>query len=309
MLQSHSRGAATQNFVPRAQPRPAPKPGPQQREASLSAGHIGPARNRRGWRAKVWLVACLAALPLSPYDIARGESGTKGAVAAASATLPPLDPELLGVPLDPSWPKQLVVVTDSVLLGATPTLVKSLSDWRVSVVGKSSMMIPAAVEALRRQPGAAAPVVVVGLGHNSVWEKNRKNFERWSALFDKSVQDLLTLLRQRGTRKIVWLTLRELTPDLLPNSDVSSLEYRESAWVHREWAWWFPYANERLRAIKQQNPDMALADWTTVARRPGVTDDGIHVNVPGAELMTALIRVVIGINAPPAGPSSDGMRL
>src|SRR5262245_20516623 len=252
------------------------------------------------WRTKICLVACLAALPLSAYGIARGASAAKGAVAAASATLPPLDPAVLGMPLDPSWPKQLVVVTDSVLLDATPTLVKSLSDWRVTVVGKSAMMIPNAVDTLRRQPGAAAPVTVVGLGHNSVWEKNRKNFATWSARFDKSVEDMLTLLRQRGTRKIVWLTLRELTPDLLSKSDLSP-------WVYREWAWWFPYANERLRAIKQQHPDMALADWTRVGRRPDVTYDGIHVNVRGAELMTALLRVAIGIDAPPAaGPSSDG---
>src|SRR5262249_20855964 len=93
-----------------------------------------------------------------------------GAVAAASATLPPLDPALRGVPLDPSWPKQLVVVTDSVLLDAAPTLAKSLPDWRVTVVGKSAQMIPVAIEALRRQPAATGPVAVVGLGHNSVWE-------------------------------------------------------------------------------------------------------------------------------------------
>lgn len=262
--------------------------------------------HRRSWRSKVWLVACfaacLAALPLPASDIAGAQSGAKGAVAAASATLPPLDPALLGTPLNPSWPKQLIVVTDSVLLGATPTLVKNLSDWRVTVVGKSALMIPIAVQTLRQQPGAAAPVAVVGLGHNSVWEKDRKNFARWSAQFDKSVEDMLTLLRQRGTRKIVWLTLRELTPDLLPGSEVSPM-------VYREWAWWFPYANERLRAIKPQHPDMALADWTRVARRSGVTYDGIHVNVPGAELMTALLRVAIGIDAPPAaGAASDGMR-
>jgi hypothetical protein len=261
-----------------------------------------PARHRRAWRSKVWLVACLAALPLSASGIAAAQSGAKGAVAAASATLPPLDPELLGTPFDPSWPKQLVVVTDSVLLGATPTLVKSLSDWRVTVVGKSAMMIPIAVQTLRQQPGTVAPVAVVGLGHNSVWEKDRKNFARWSAQFDKSVEDMLTLLKQRGTRKVVWLTLRELTPDLLPGSEVSPM-------VYREWAWWFPYANERIRAIKQQHPEMALADWTKVARRPGVTYDGIHVNVPGAELMTALIRVVIGIDTPPAaGPTREGLQ-
>jgi lysophospholipase L1-like esterase len=193
-------------------------------------------------------------------------------------------------------------VTDSVLLGATPTLVKSLSDWQVTVVGRSAMMISNAMEALRRQPGAAAPVVVVGLGHNSVWEKDRRNFERWSATFDKSAEDMLALLRQRGAQKIVWLTVRECSLDVLPKNSGSRAQYRE-------WCWWFPYVNERLRAIKEQHPDMALADWTKVARRPGVTYDSIHVNVQGAQLMTALIRAVIGIDAPPAaGLFDDGVQ-
>jgi hypothetical protein len=266
----------------------------------LNARHVRPARNRRGWSAKVWLVACLAVLALPASDDARAEPGAKGAVAPASVALPPLDPALLGKPLDASWPKRLVVVTDSVLLGATPTLVKSLSDWQVTIVGRSALMMRDAVAALRQQPGAAAPVIVVGLGHNSVWEKDRKNFARWSATFDKSAEDLLALLRQRGAQKIVWLTLRECALDLLPKTGDSLAQYRE-------WCWWFPYVNERLRAIKPQHPDMALADWTTVSRRPGVTYDSIHVNVPGAQLMTALIRVAIGIDAPPAaGPVNDG---
>jgi hypothetical protein len=271
-------------------------------ERRLNARYGRPARNRSGWRAKVWLVACLAGLVLQASDDARGEPGAKGAVAPTSVTLPPLDPALLGKPLDASWPKRLVVTTDSVLLGATPTLVKSLSDWQVTVVGRSAMMIRYAMEALRQQPGATAPVIVAGLGHNSVWEKDRRNFDRWSATFDKSVEDMLALLRQRGAQKIVWLTLRECSLDVLPKTDGTLTQYRE-------WCWWFPYVNERLRAIKQQHPDMALADWTAVARRPGITYDSIHVNVQGAQLMTALIRVAIGIDAPPAaGPVNDGVQ-
>lgn len=271
-------------------------------ERQLNSRHVRPARNRRGWRAKVWLVAYLAALVLPAYDDARAEPAAKGAVAPTSVTLPPLDPALLGKPFDASWPKRLVVVTDSVLLGATPTLVKSLSDWQVTVVGRSALMMRDAVAALRQQPDAAAPVIVVGLGHNSVWEKDRRNFARWSATFDKSVEDLLALLRQRGAQKIVWLTLRECALDLLPKTGDSLAQYRE-------WCWWFPYVNERLRAIKPQHPDMALADWTAVGHRPGVTYDSIHVNVQGAQLMTALIRVAIGIDAPPAvGPVNDGVQ-
>src|SRR5947209_4949902 len=65
----------------------------------LNARHVRPARNRTGWRAKVWLVACLAVLVLLAYDDARGEPGAQGAVAPTNVTLPPLDPALLGKPL------------------------------------------------------------------------------------------------------------------------------------------------------------------------------------------------------------------
>ena len=267
----------------------------------MNARDVSPARNWRGWRAKLRLVVGLAVLMMA-CDDARAEPREKGTVPDPGVTLPSLDPALLGRPFDASWPKRLIVATDSVLLGAAPTLVKSLSDWQVTVVGRSAMTMRGAVEALLQQPGATAPIMVVGLGHNSVWEKNRKNFARWSATFDKEAENLLAVLRQRGAQKIVWLTLRELTPELLPKTGDSLAQYRE-------WSWWFPYANERLRAIKQRHPDMALADWTTAARRSGVTYDAIHVNVQGAQLMTALIRLAIGIDAPPAvGPIKHGVQ-
>src|SRR5262249_14347385 len=163
--------------------------------------------------------------------------------------------------------------------GATPTLVKSLSDWRGTGGGPSALMICFGMGGLGQPPRAGGPVMVVGVGPNSGGEEGRKEFEEGGGRFVKlgeesgavvrQAEDLLDLLRQRGAQKIVWLTLREPTLDLLPNNDGSLVQYRE-------WCWWFPYVNERLQAIKQQHPEMALADWTTVARRPGITYDSIH---------------------------------
>jgi hypothetical protein len=206
-----------------------------------------------------------------------------------ATTLPLLDPALLGVPLNPTWPKQLFVVADSVLLGAKGSLIRSLPDWRVTFVGRPALMISKAVEVIQRRPEAIGPVAVVALGYNSLWERDRRNYEIWSTRFDNSVEEMLTILKQKGAKKIVWVMLRELTPDLLPKASVSLLQYRE-------YAWYFPYVNERLLAIKERHPEMALADWKSVARQPDITYDAIHVNMHGAEVMTALLRLTIGID-------------
>jgi formylglycine-generating enzyme required for sulfatase activity len=243
------------------------------------------------WAYGLLLIASCAILA----EPARSDPQTEKSPNVYRATLPSLDPALLGIPLNPTWPKQLFVIADSVLLGAKTTLTKSFSDWNVTVFGRPALMIPKAVELLRQYSGVIGPVVVVAIGYNSLWEKDRKNFEHWAARFDKSVEDMLSILKRKGAQKIVWVMLRELTPDLLPNSRAAPLQYQE-------YAWYFPYVNERLRAIIEHHPEMALADWATVARIPGITYDAIHVNTRGADLLVALLGVAIGIDVMPTIP-------
>ena len=104
---------------------------------------------------------------------------------------------------------------------------------------------------------------------------------------------MLAALKERGARKIVWVTLRELTPDLIPGKGVSLSQYHK-------YAWYFPYVNERLKAIKARHPEMALADWATAARQAGVTYDAIHLNSHGSELMVSVVKAAIGIDMPSA---------
>jgi SPOR domain len=249
---------------------------------------------RAGLRVGTAILA-LAALSLAMSRGADARSGANDGV-TASLKAPPIEPALRGPPLDPSWPKHVYVITDSVMLGAKQAFIKSLPDWEVTYAGRPALMIRKALPEVRQQR-ALGPVAVVALGYNSIWEKDRHNFKRWSDQFDATVEEMLVSLKERGARKIVWVTLRELTPDLVPSSGVSASQYRR-------YAWYFPYVNERLRAIKDRHPEMALADWAGAAHQTGLTYDAIHLNPRGAELMTDVVKVAMGVGDSRPKPAS-----
>src|SRR5947209_17950658 len=173
-------------------------------------------------------VIALAALALPLAGIADARNGGNDASAGAPVA-PPLDPALRGPPLDPSWPKHVYVITDSVMLGAKQAFIRSLPDWEVTYAGRPGVMIRKALPEVRQQR-RLGPVAVVALGYNSIWEKDRHNFKRWADQFDQTVEEMLAMLKERGARKIVWVTLRELTPDIVPGSGVSASQYRRYGW-------------------------------------------------------------------------------
>src|ERR1043166_4689879 len=212
----------------------------------------------------------------------------------AAATLPPRNPALEGVAFDPGWPKQVLVIADSVMLGAKAALIKGLPDWQVTFLGRPALMIPKGTEGLPRNVGS---VVVVGVGYNTLWEKDRRNFQRWADNFDRTAEAMLTALKARGARKIVWVMVRELTPEHVPGNGASTMQISK-------YGWYFPYVNERLRALKERHPEITLADWMTAARQGGVTYDAIHLNTRGAELMVDVVRAAIGLE--PRPPKAAG---
>jgi formylglycine-generating enzyme required for sulfatase activity len=236
------------------------------------------------------LVVRPAGRPLAP--VAQPSVPAPQAAPASAATpAPPRDPELAGIPLDPHWPKQLYVIGDSVMLGAKPYLSKAFPDWQVTFAGRPALMVRKAIEEL--PPGPLGSVAVVALGYNSLWQKDRQNFQIWSDRFDKNIEDMLSALKQRGVHKIVWVLLRELTPQLVPNNGVANTQYQK-------YSWYFPYVNERLRAAKERHPDLALADWVTAARQSGITYDAIHLNPRGGDLMVNVVRVAVGLDPLPS---------
>jgi formylglycine-generating enzyme required for sulfatase activity len=247
-------------------------------------------RNRRG-KPAVHVPAVERAAPRPEPPVTTATLPPPGAAANA----PPRDPALDGIALDPSWPKQVLVIGDSVMLGAKPALAQGLPDWQMTFLGRPALMVPKAVEELPRGVGS---VVIVALGYNSLWQQNRQNFQIWADRFDKEAEKMLAALKQRGARKIVWVMLRELYPDNVPGNGTATMQ-------SSKYGWYFPYVNERLRALKQRHPEIALADWATAGRQGGVTYDAIHLNPRGAELMVDVVRAAIGLGPrPPKVPGT-----
>lgn len=244
--------------------------------------------DRRVRFRRIAVAAMLALLACGGAEAKRQASGPPPAA-------PPLDPALAGPALDPNWQKHVYVITDSVMLGAKQHFINALPDWQVTFDGRPAIQIRKALNEYVVQRRNTGPVAVVALGYNTLWEKDRHNFKRWSDMFDKHVEEMLAALKERGAKKIVWVYLRELTRDMVTTGGVSLSQYNR-------YAWYFPYVNERLKAIKERHPEMALADWATAAHVPGVTYDAIHLNTRGSELMVEVVKAAMGVYGAPSQP-------
>jgi peptidoglycan/LPS O-acetylase OafA/YrhL len=218
------------------------------------------------------------------HGVAEPQAGPQNTAGQAAFSGPPAPdapaPAGTGLPIDPAWPKTLTLLTDSVTLGVRTTLPAAMPDWNVEVVGRPALMVKQVVpEFLKNKPHVGS-VVVIGVAYNSLFEKNRRNFDRWAAIWDREAERLLSDLRARGAKKFVWVTLREPTPDVVTERGKSQYEL---------YAWFFPYVNERLHALVQRHPEITLADWSAVSDKPGLTYDLIHLSPAGAKLMTRTI--------------------
>jgi hypothetical protein len=119
-----------------------------------------------------------------------------------------------------------------------------------------------------------------------LFERDRKHYEHWSGIWDRSAERLISDLKACGAKKIVWVTLREPAPDLVTDAGRDQYEH---------YAWFFPYANERIRALASRHPELALADWQAVSNVAGITKDLIHLSPEGVALMTQTItHAVLG---------------
>jgi lysophospholipase L1-like esterase len=245
--------------------------------------------DRRVRFRRIVLATSLVLLACGGADARKSASGPPPAV-------PPLDPALAAAPLDPNSRRHVYVITDSVMLGAKQKFIDALPDWQVTFDGRPAIQIRQALKEYTLSRRDTGPVAVVALGYNTLWEKDRHNFKRWSDMFDKHVEEMLAALKERGAKRIVWVMLRELTPDMISGSRVSVSQFNR-------YAWYFPYVNERLKAIKERHPEMALADWAVAGKANGVTYDLIHLNGRGAEMMTEVVKTAMGIYGEPSAPA------
>ena len=110
----------------------------------------------------------------------------------------------------PHWARQrsMTVVNDSVLLSGEAALRRGMPCWRIDLIGMPALMIGRAAEAIRSSGRRVAPLAVVGLGYNSLWERGRRHHARWAARFDAEAARLVRALRHAGAEQIVWVTLQ-----------------------------------------------------------------------------------------------------
>lgn len=190
----------------------------------------------------------------------------------------------------PYWARQrhVTVLNDSVLLSGAPELRTTLACRRMRLRGRPALMLRAADRELRRARQHVAPLVVVGLGYNSLWERNGHRYDYWAARFDGEATRLVATLRRLGARQIIWVTLREpRAQDLTPAGRAELSQY----------SWYFPYVNNRLRILDARRDDVVLADWTAVSNQPGLTYDAIHLTTKGGRLMARTIKATINDEA------------
>ena len=204
-------------------------------------------------------------------------AGSSGVSAAPNARWCPLHPDA------PRWARQLrmTILFDSVLLSGKRAVVTRNRCHATSWRGRPAWMIKQAAAEIGSGRRRVAPLVVIGIGYNSLFQRNRRRYDYWARRWDREAAWLLRVLRRKGARQFVWVMLREPTRKTVPRYAVNELRY---------YSWYFPYVNERLRRLDRRRDDVVLANWKRVGDRPGITYDSIHLNSRGGKLMGRLIK-------------------
>ena len=187
----------------------------------------------------------------------------------------------------PRTPPGLTVITDSVVLGAQRYFPDAFPGTDIDFLAKGAVMLHQLTDTLLPPGKWVYPHTVVAIGYNSLWEKDRANYDKWAAKFDREANAVLDLVRSRGAEHIVWVTLREASPEA-----IITAQQREQ---NSRYGFYLYYVNERLRILAEENDDVVLADWAAAGSGPGNTYDLIHLNPTGARLMVKTIAAAYGM--------------
>lgn len=167
---------------------------------------------------------------------------------------------------------RVLVVGDSIVLGARDALVRALDDrgWEAVVdarVSRPTSEGAAALASLAPQPG---DVVVVALGANDAGALSA---------FRRRAGDVLDAARPAS--RVHWMTIREVRPVYGPANDV-------------------------IREVTAARPDAAVIDWHAASEgSAGLTAaDGLHLTASGASAMARLVADAVGSAASPAVAST-----
>ncbi len=204
---------------------------------------------------------------------------TRSAPARAGRSRPPAPATTAGS----ATAKLVTIIGDSVLLGAKSGFEAALEGdgWSVDYYARGALMIHQANDELPAPHLPIGDTVIIGLGHNSLWERNRVNYDLWADKFDSEAEELLATLERLGADRIIWITLREPTADVIPPLGMAQYE---------AYVWYFPYVNERLHALAARHREVILADWAAVSNQAGLTYDAMHLTDSGIDLMIDVVR-------------------
>jgi lysophospholipase L1-like esterase len=206
-------------------------------------------------------------------------------VTPTSAPVVTQKPEHAGIVYDASWSKQAYMITDSVALGAKGALKKSFKGWKLTVDGHESMGVSEATRLVKGNK-TLPPIVIIAVGYNSSWEKDRKNFERYTKQFDDQAEAMLKAVLARGAKKVVWVLLRD--PMASPSGKKTHKYYEKKGF-------YFGYVNERLLALHERHPEVSIADWASASVDSSYTADGIHLTAVGAAVLAEVIKTSVGL--------------
>jgi len=188
---------------------------------------------------------------------------------------------------DVSPPSSLTVITDSVVLGAQRYFPDAFPGWEIDLLGHPALMLHQLEDTVLPPGVGVYRNTLIAIGYNSLWQKDRENFDKWAAKFDREANAVLDLVRARGAINIVWVTLREASPEAIITPQQIDQNNRFGFYMY--------YVNERLRLLADANPDVSLADWAAASTGPGNTYDLIHLNPTGARLMIDTITASFGL--------------
>lgn len=150
--------------------------------------------------------------------------------------------------------RRLVVVGDSIILGARSDVVDALAHWDLAFDAEVGRSTAQGLDVLRGLDAGRADVVVVELGANDAGS---------AALFATRMRAVLDELAD--VPQVIWLTVPEIEP-------------------------YYVESNALLRAEAETRPGLTVAEWGAVSEAtPGATADGLHLRAPGREAITDLV--------------------
>ncbi len=231
-------------------------------------------------------VSTTAAPASTAPAVAPASTDPADTVAGAVATTTPLDTATSTTTAP--FGNTVTVLGDSVLLGAEDAIKEELgaAGYVVDYRARPALMLHQSNDELQAANVPVGDTVIIGLGHNSLWERDRVDFDDWSAKFDREADELLATVEGLGAKRIIWVTLREPSEAVIPPEG------------RKQWdlyVWYFPYVNERLHELVKRHPEVTLADWAAVSNVEGVTYDAMHLTSSGTRLMIDTIRQAGGL--------------